>query len=144
MNVLFICKSNIGRSQMAEAFFNKMAKGKDKAKSAGVEVQIKGELLGEKARTIVDCMIEEGINLEENKTKALTLKAAKEANLIVIVGDDFIVPDYVFKNKRVILWPIADGKGKDLNYQKSIRSDIKRRVENLVFQLENENLEKKS
>jgi len=35
--VLFVCVRNSGRSQMAEAFFNRLAKGKGKAKSAGTQ-----------------------------------------------------------------------------------------------------------
>jgi protein-tyrosine-phosphatase len=35
--VLFVCGHNSGRSQMAEAFFNRLAKGKGKAKSAGTQ-----------------------------------------------------------------------------------------------------------
>ena len=34
-NVLFVSTRNSGRSQMAEAFFNQLTKGKLKAKSAG-------------------------------------------------------------------------------------------------------------
>jgi len=35
--VLSVCVHNSGRSQMAEAFFNRLAKGKGKAKSAGTQ-----------------------------------------------------------------------------------------------------------
>jgi hypothetical protein len=34
-NVLFVCVHNAGRSQMAEAFYNRLAKGKGNAISAG-------------------------------------------------------------------------------------------------------------
>ncbi|MCL5101750.1 MAG: hypothetical protein M1544_00105 [Candidatus Marsarchaeota archaeon] len=37
MKVLFVCKANVGRSQMAEAIFNKLAKGMAVATSAGVD-----------------------------------------------------------------------------------------------------------
>ena len=35
MKVLFICKANVGRSQMAEAIFDSLAKGKAISKNAG-------------------------------------------------------------------------------------------------------------
>ena len=35
--VLFVCVHNAGRSQMAEAFFNQIAKGKAVATSAGTQ-----------------------------------------------------------------------------------------------------------
>ena len=36
--ILFVCVHNAGRSQMAEAFFNRMAKGKAEGFSAGTQI----------------------------------------------------------------------------------------------------------
>ncbi len=38
MKILFVCKANNGRSQLAEAIFNKLVEGKHQATSAGTKV----------------------------------------------------------------------------------------------------------
>ena len=42
MKVLFVCKNNAERSQIAEAIFNRLSRGSS-ASSAGVEVDKEGE-----------------------------------------------------------------------------------------------------
>ena len=69
MNILFICKANAGRSQMANAFFNKLSK-KNKSISAGALVNEKeGESLPE---FVLKCMEEEGYDLSNEVRKQLT------------------------------------------------------------------------
>jgi len=46
MKILFVCLSNIGRSQMAMSFYNLFTKSSD-ADSAGIEVNFSGETLQE-------------------------------------------------------------------------------------------------
>jgi arsenate reductase len=58
--VLFICVHNSGRSQMAEAFFNQMAKGKAKAISAGSQPADKVNPV------VVEAMHEVGIDMRSD------------------------------------------------------------------------------
>jgi arsenate reductase (thioredoxin) len=62
IGVLFICKHNSARSQIAEAFLNQMAGEYFEAESAGVEV-------GELNPLAIDVMMEVGIDISGNKTK---------------------------------------------------------------------------
>jgi arsenate reductase len=66
--VLFICVHNSGRSQMAEAFFNQLAKGKAHAISAGSKPADKVNPIVAKA------MLEVGIDIGQSKPKLLTLE----------------------------------------------------------------------
>jgi arsenate reductase len=59
--VLFICIHNAGRSQMAQAFFNKLSKGRYKALSAGSRPS------EEVNPVVVAAMREVGIDISENK-----------------------------------------------------------------------------
>lgn len=69
--VLFICVHNSGRSQMAEAFFNEMAKGKAIAISAGTEP---GTGVNP---TVVEAMGEVDIDISHNMPKLLTMDGGK-------------------------------------------------------------------
>ncbi|MBS3137791.1 hypothetical protein J4232_05125 [Candidatus Woesearchaeota archaeon] len=60
LNILFICKANVGRSQIAAAFFDALSK-KNKAIGAGTNV---GENAGKPLHEfVVKCMAEAGYNL---------------------------------------------------------------------------------
>lgn len=62
--ILFVCVHNSARSQMAEAFMNKLADGRYIAESAG----IKRGLLNQ---YVVKAMAETGIDISKNKTDSV-------------------------------------------------------------------------
>ena len=63
IKVLFVCVHNSARSQMAEAFLNKLAGHKFEAQSAGLEP-------GELNPLAVEVMREVGIDISRNKAKS--------------------------------------------------------------------------
>src|ERR1700733_2820080 len=63
--VLFVCIHNSARSQMAEAFMNRMCGGEFEAHSAGIEP-------GKLNPLVVEVMGELGLDLSGNQTKAVT------------------------------------------------------------------------
>ncbi len=63
--VLFVCVENACRSQMAEAFFNKLASGKAIAMSAGTKPS---NMVNSKA---IEVMTEIGIGPNQTKAKAV-------------------------------------------------------------------------
>jgi arsenate reductase len=65
--VLFVCIHNAGRSQMAEAYFNRAAKGKARALSAGTRP---GNAVHPE---VIEAMKEVGIDISGNKPKVLTM-----------------------------------------------------------------------
>jgi len=78
--VLFVCVHNAGRSQMAEAFFNRLAKGKAQAFSAGTKPLDAVEPM------VVEAMQEVGIDIRGNRPKILTSQMVKQADLVVTMG----------------------------------------------------------
>jgi len=64
IRVLFICVHNSARSQMAEAYLNKLAGDKFVAESAGIEPGVLNPYA-------VKVMEEEGIDLSSNETKSV-------------------------------------------------------------------------
>jgi arsenate reductase (thioredoxin) len=78
--VLFICTHNSARSQMAEAFLNKLCGDHYEAKSAGVTpTQINPYVLR--------AMAEVGIDLSKNRTKSILEFKGKTFDVVVTVCD---------------------------------------------------------
>ena len=123
--MLFVCVHNSGRSQMAEAFFNKLAEGKAKAISAGTQPA------DEVNPVVVEAMREVGIDISANKPKALTPEMMDKANRIVTMGcgAEGVCPASFVETED---WALEDPKGKTLEQVRKIRDSIKERVVKLL------------
>jgi arsenate reductase (thioredoxin) len=123
--VIFACVHNAGRSQMAAAFFNQLVNGqKAEAISAGTEpgVHVHPEVQA--------VMQEVGIDLSNAKPQKLTEELAKDAGLLITMGCGDKCP-YVPGLKRDD-WPIRDPKGLSPDEVRTIRDEIKERVQSLI------------
>lgn len=127
--ILFICKGNSGRSQMAEAFFNLLSK-KAKAISAGMDPD-------EKIHTwTIEVMKEIGINVSQQKPKLLSNELLKEADKIIVMEFGLskdIPPKYSLKLEE---WEIEKLLGKSIEEVRKIRNQIKKRVKQLIKEIE--------
>ncbi len=122
--VLFVCVENARRSQMAEAFFNVLAKGEALAVSAGDRPASKVD------RKAVEVMKEIGIDLAKQKPRLLTTKMVEEADIVITMGCGANVCPVV--PKRVEEWRIEDPAGKSIAKFREVRDKIRRRVQTLV------------
>ncbi len=124
-SVLFACVHNAGRSQMAAAWFNKLADPvKARAISAGTNPapQVHAE--------VVSAMREVGVDLAGTSTTKLTPEIAENAQLLVTMGCGDECP-YVPGAKRED-WPLEDPKGKPIGKVRQIRDEIRDRVTALI------------
>jgi len=125
--ILFVCVKNSARSQMAEAFFNKMAK-EAKASSAGTKP----------AQTVnpiaIMVMKEIGIDISKNKPKLLTFEMLTAADKVItmgcMVGD--VCPATIVETED---WSIEDPCGKPIEKFREVRDIIKKKVERLLNDL---------
>jgi len=128
--VLFVCVHNSGRSQMAEAFFNKIAGGKAQALSAGTQPS------GDVNPVVVEAMREVGINISENKPKMLTMDMVQKAERMFTMGcgaeAGAVCPASFIQTED---WALEDPKGKSLEQVRKIRDDIEERVNKLVKEI---------
>jgi len=128
--ILFVCVHNSGRSQMAEAFFNKLAGGKAQALSAGTQPA------AEVNPVVVKAMREAGINISGNKPKMLTMDMVNKAEKMITMGcgDEAgaVCPASFIKTQD---WALEDPKSKSLDQVKKIRDEIKERVIKLVKEI---------
>jgi len=128
--VLFVCVHNSGRSQMAEAFFNHMAKGKAQAYSAGTQPA------DEVNPVVVEAMRETGIDISGNKPKMLTMDMVEKAARMITMGcgaeAEAVCPASFVQTED---WALEDPAGKTLEQVRRIRDEIKKRVEKLLAEL---------
>jgi arsenate reductase len=123
--VLFACLHNAGRSQMAAAFFNRLADPKlARAMSAGTTP-------GDRVHPVVlDAMKEVGIDLTGARPQLLTTELAAGTRLLVTMGCGEECP--FLPGVEVEDWPLPDPKGQPLARVREIRDEVEKRVAELV------------
>lgn len=128
-NVLFVCVHNAGRSQMAEAFYNRLAKGKGNAISAGTNPT---SAVGP---TVVKVMKEVDIDISGKKPRLLTPDLIDQANLVVTMGCgvEGVCPASWIDTQD---WQLEDPKGKSIEKVREIRDEIRARVIELLNRIE--------
>ena len=123
--VLFACVHNAGRSQMAAAWFNRLADpAKARAISAGTDP-------GSRVHPeVINAMNEVGVDLSTAGTTRLTTEVAQQAQMLITMGCGDQCP--VVPGVRRDDWPLEDPKGKPIAHVRAIRDDIRQRVEALL------------
>jgi protein-tyrosine-phosphatase len=110
---------------MAAAFFNQLADhSKAEAVSAGTEPGLRVH------PEVLSAMQEVGIDLSDAKPQKLTQELAEGASLLITMGCGDKCP-YVPSLRRDD-WPLRDPKGLSQAEVRSIRDEIKARVQNLL------------
>ena len=123
--LLFVCVHNSGRSQIAEASFNQLAKGKMMAISAGTQPTAQINSI------VVTAMREIGIEIGDKKPKLLTAEMLESADRVITMGCNVAeaCPASFVPTED---WELDDPEGKPIEEVRQIREKIKARVEELV------------
>jgi arsenate reductase len=121
--ILFVCVENSFRSQIAEAFFNRLAPKGFRAISGGT---VPAEAVNSKAIKIMD---EVGIDISQQKPKHLTHDLVEEAEMVITMGCGTEACPFI---EGAVDWGIKDPKDKPINRTREIRDEIKDRVEKLL------------
>jgi arsenate reductase (thioredoxin) len=121
--VLFVCGENACRSQMAEGFYNAMA-AKSKAESAGTFPS------GSINPLAIEVMLEAGIDISGNSPKQLDLSRLDEFGRIISFG--CIIKAAFPAKDRLEEWLIEDPSGKDIDFFRTVRDEIRLRVKRLI------------
>jgi arsenate reductase len=123
-NVLFVCIQNAGRSQMAQALFERAAAGRHEARSAG------SRPASHVHPEVVETMRELGIDLSENVPRRLDRADMEWADIVVTMGCGDECP-YI-PGTRYIDWELTDPAGQPLDVVRGVRDDISGRVDALL------------
>jgi arsenate reductase len=122
--VLFVCTHNAGRSQMAQAFFERHAPDDVRAEWAGSQP---GPEVGP---AVVEAMDEVGIDLRGRRPKRLLVETQLHADWAVTMGCGDVCP---YVPTTVEDWDLPDPAGKTLEEVREIRDLIEERVRDLVI-----------
>ena len=124
-SVLFACIHNAGRSQMAAAWFNRLA---DPAKARAISA---GTAPGTRVHPeVVAAMNEVGVDLSAGSPQFLSDDLAKQASLLVTMGCGEACPHVPGLERDD--WPLEDPKGKPVERVREIRDDIRDRIAALL------------
>lgn len=139
MKILFVCRRNHGRSQLAEALFEKFAKGKHQVSSVGTEVIREGaNREGEKIsdQQIIAAMKELGIDISEKVRNQLTPQMVEEADYIIVTAQPESIPDYLKQSPKAIFWEIKDTGEIPYDEVKIIRDQLKTLIKKFIQTLD--------
>ncbi len=123
--ILFVCVHNAGRSQMAEAFFSRLAEGKALALSAGTKPASRVNPV------VVEVMREAGIDISHQKPKLLTLEMLEGVERVITMGCgvEGVCPASFVPTED---WELEDPEDKPIEKVRQIRDEIKAKVDELV------------
>lgn len=128
--ILFVCLGNVGRSQMAEAYFNKYYRNAIAA-SAGVDplTPIK---YSHPAPAVVEVMKEDGIDVSEKIVKYITAQMVDDAEFVIIMCQKDECPKFLQESTKTTFWEIDDPYGTSMDNFRAIRDQIKAKVLELL------------
>jgi len=127
MLVYFLCRQNAGRSQIAHAFFERLAAGHE-ARSGGSEPATRVH------PEVIEAMREVGVDLTGRRPAGIDHDFLKRADIVVSMGcDDPAVCDY--PGRPVEDWSIPDPAGKPVEEVRRVRDLIQTKVRDLVQRL---------
>src|ERR687898_1779169 len=121
--VLFVCTQNAGRSQMAQALFERHGPPDVRAESAGAEPADRVHPV------VVEAMREIGIDLSDRRPKKLTLEMQLHADWAITLACGAQCP---YVPTTVEDWDIPDPAGRPLEEVRLIRDQLEARAKDLI------------
>lgn len=128
MKILFVCIGNVGRSQIAEAFYNFFTNSND-ALSAGTNAPT---IYKNPSEEIIEVMKEIGIDISKNKVKQLTESMVDKAEKIIIFCKKDLCPQFLLSSKKAEFIEIPDPYQSSLENHRKVRDAIKLEVKKIV------------
>ena len=123
--VIFACRHNAGRSQMAAAFFNLVADpARARAISAGTEPADRVH------PEVVEVMREMGVDLSSTRPRLLTPELTAKASHLITMGCGEACP--VVPGLARHEWNIDDPKGKPPELVRVIRDEVRESVAQFI------------
>jgi arsenate reductase (thioredoxin) len=114
---LFVCIGNAGRSQMAQAFYERLG---GEARSAGSRPE------SELHQTVVAAMRDVGIDISGRRPKGFTDEDVRWADVVVTMGCGDVCP--FFPGKDYLDWDLPDPVAMPPEGVRALRDEIERRV----------------
>ena len=127
--ILFACRENACRSQMAGAFAQHLAGDKFEVSCAG------SEPAKEINPDMVEVMQEKGIDMAFRRTQSLNEAIAEsEPDIIVTMGCGEECP--FVPGAEMQDWDLPDPAGKSIEFMRNVRDEIEKRVKGLIIEFQ--------
>ncbi len=140
--VLFVCFANIGRSQVAQAYFNNLSQHESNCAGIGVDIAIAERNLPSRKmkdvpgqRSVHYIRREFGIDIAERERQQLTPDMVDEADLVIVIAEKDTWPDYLKEGGKVVFWDILDAARQDDDFAHNVYRQVQDRVEQLVKEI---------
>lgn len=127
--VMFVCKKNSRRSQMAEGFGKTLGEGKISVSSSGLEASQVDPIS-------VQVMDEIGINIGTQTSKPLSDFNPEDYDAVIsLCGCGVNLPEAWLRREVFEDWQLDDPEGEAIATFRRVRDEIKERVAKLVESL---------
>lgn len=138
MKVLFVCRRNNGRSQLARALYNLLTKSND-ADSCGIEVDQPGQLLGDRSKQpgsevdkVIAVIKEVGPDISKTPRRQFQINMLNDYDKVIVMLEPEMVPEYLKNQPNVEFWQMKDPKGEGIEGMRRGRDAIKARIEEVI------------
>ncbi|MDJ0677356.1 MAG: arsenate reductase, glutathione/glutaredoxin type [Calothrix sp. MO_167.B42] len=127
--VMFVCKKNSRRSQMAEGFARTLGAGKISVTSSGLEASYIDPLT-------VQVMADIGIDISNQTSKALRDFNPQDYDVVIsLCGCGVNLPTEWVTREVFADWQLEDPEGESMETFYKVRDLVKERVEQLITSL---------
>ncbi|HLP91832.1 MAG TPA: arsenate reductase, glutathione/glutaredoxin type [Nostocaceae cyanobacterium] len=127
--VMFVCKKNSRRSQMAEGFAKTLGAGKIAVDSSGLASSQVDPIT-------VQVMAEIGIDISKQTSKALTEFNPEDYDAVIsLCGCGVNLPEAWVLREVFADWQLDDPEGESIDIFRRVRDEVKARVEQLIADL---------
>jgi arsenate reductase (thioredoxin) len=127
--VMFVCKKNSRRSQMAEGFAKTLGEGKIEVSSSGLEAS-------HVDRLTIQVMAEIGIDISQQTSKALQEFNPEDYDIVIsLCGCGVNLPEPWLTREMFEDWQLEDPEGGAIETFQKVRDLVKERVIGLIGSL---------
>jgi arsenate reductase (thioredoxin) len=124
--IMFVCKKNSRRSQMAEGFTRCLGQGKVAVTSSGLEASQVDPI-------VIQVMSEVGVDVSLQTSKPLSDFNPEDYDVVIsLCGCGVHLPDTWVLRDMFEDWQLDDPEGQTIDVFRRVRNEVKDRVVNLL------------
>jgi protein-tyrosine-phosphatase len=142
MKVLFICYANVGRSQVAQAYFDTLSQHDSDSAGIAVNERIAAMKLASRKlkdnpnqRSVEYIRREFGVDIAEKERQQLTPEMIDTSDLAIVIAEKERWPGYLKEGGKVVFWDIQDPAGMADDFADDVYRQVQRGVEPLVTEI---------
>ncbi len=142
MKVLFVCHGNVGRSQVAQVYFDQLSQHDSSCAGTAVDEAI--ARTNSSSRKIKDAASQRsaeyiqkefGVDISERERLQLEPEMIEEADRVIVIDEKESWPDYLQEGGKVEFWDIGEPLGRDDAFVLEVFGQVRHRVEELAKEL---------